>query len=92
MNQIQLAIGKAAAYEQLAEEAAEMAQAVLKVSRILRNENPTPVSLTDALHNLTEEFSDLLLCATLVDASIDEDAICFKYNRWIERLKEVGKL
>lgn len=38
-------IGKAAMLEQLAEEAAELAQAALKCARIERGENPTPVTM-----------------------------------------------
>lgn len=38
------AIGSPAMLEQLAEEATELAQAALKAARILRKENPTPVT------------------------------------------------
>lgn len=41
--------------EQLAEEAAELAQAALKYARILRGENPTPVNVYKAHANLIEE-------------------------------------
>ncbi len=37
-------IGEPAVYEQLAEECSELAKAALKMARILRNENPTPVT------------------------------------------------
>ena len=37
-------IGKPAMLEQLAEEAAELSQAALKLARVIRNENPTPVT------------------------------------------------
>lgn len=35
-------VGKPAMFEQLAEEATELAQATLKMARKLRGENPTP--------------------------------------------------
>ena len=37
-------IGTSAKLEQLAEEAAELSQAALKLARVLRGENPTPVN------------------------------------------------
>lgn len=43
MNLIISKIGLPATLEQLAEEAAELSQAALKVARIIRRENPTPV-------------------------------------------------
>ena len=55
-------IGKPAMLEQLAEEAAELAQAALKCARILRDENPTPVSMEDAVANLSEEVTDVSTC------------------------------
>ena len=47
----------------LAEEAAELAQAALKLRRTLDGRNPTPVSTGDASRKLNEEFADVLLCA-----------------------------
>ena len=40
---------KAAVLEQMSEEAAELAQAALKYARILRGENPTPVTEREAM-------------------------------------------
>ena len=37
-------IGTPAMLEQLAKEAAELSQAALKLARVLRGENPTPVT------------------------------------------------
>ncbi len=36
----------------------ELAQAALKLARVLRAENPTPVTLEEAKMNLTAEFTD----------------------------------
>ena len=41
-------IGEAAVLEQLAEECTELAKASLKLARILREENPTPVTRDEA--------------------------------------------
>ena len=45
---------------QLAEEAAELAQAALKLRRVYkRTGNPTPVTLQGAYQNLLEELADV---------------------------------
>ena len=55
-------IGGAAMYEQLAEECAELGQASLKMARIIRSENPTPVTATEAQDAIIEEAADVLIC------------------------------
>ena len=76
-------IGLPAMLEQAAEEASELAKAALKYARVLFNENPTPVTKDKAFNDLTEEYSDFILCAEELglqiipeDASLDfpEDA------------------
>ena len=47
-------IGEAAMLEQLAEECTELAKAALKMARIIRKENPTPVTEKDAIANIRE--------------------------------------
>lgn len=59
-------IGEAAALEQLAEEAAELAHAALKMARIVRGENPTPVSKEQAYLSLLEEIGDVRLCVNVL--------------------------
>lgn len=55
-------IGAPAMMELLAEECSELSQAALKLSRILRKENPTPVTEADAENHLCEEMADVQLC------------------------------
>lgn len=55
-------IGDAAMYEQLAEECAELGQAALKMARVLRKENPTPVTKDEASAMVLEEAADVLNC------------------------------
>ena len=83
-------IGTAAALEQLAEEAAELAQSALKMARIARGENPTPVSEERAFLSLTEEIADVRLCVCVLqdiygafDTSKTEGE---KLKRWHQRL------
>ena len=57
-------IGLAAMLEQTAEEAAELIHACLKLSRLIRGENPTPISEEDALQAVREEIADVYVCTT----------------------------
>lgn len=49
-------IGEAAMLEQLAEECTELAKAALKMARIIRKENPTPVTEKEAIANIRENI------------------------------------
>lgn len=85
-------IGHAAAFEQLAEECAELGKAALKMARILRAENPTPVTLEDALKNCIEEAGDVVTCLELFEKThlihIDDEMRKEKIERWINRIRE----
>lgn len=78
-------IGEPAMYEQLAEECTELAQAALKVARILRDENPTPVTIDDALESVGEEYTDIIQCAIELSINIDEVQLVEKRQRFLER-------
>ncbi len=82
-------IGKPAMLEQLAEEAAELAQAALKCARIERGENPTPVTKREAKAHLIEEFTDVNTCAKELSLSADPDIEAMKIKRFYDRLKEI---
>ena len=77
---------------QLAEEAAELAQAALKLRRCLTGKNPTPVTPMQAEANLIEELADVRLVAevlnrgTRVANQIDGIAES-KLGRWEKRLE-----
>ena len=82
-------IGEAALYEQLAEEAAELAQAALKMARILRDENPTPVSIEEAQMNLKEEYTDVILTSDMLGMrSPMRELYISKAERWAKRIIE----
>lgn len=78
---------------QLAEEAAELAHAALKLRRSINGKNPTPVTPTQAEENLIEELADVKLCAEILDRwtriadQIDGIAES-KLGRWAKRLEE----
>ena len=71
---------------QLAEEAAELAQAALKLRRALDGRNPTPVSEAAAREALIEESTDVALCLNLLQVDVDRSLYQKKYDRWRGRL------
>ena len=79
------------ALAQLAEEAADVTHAALKLSRaIVSTSSPTTVKTEDALAHLYEELADFRACAKvldLYDARIDITA-GGKIRRWAKRLME----
>lgn len=88
-------IGEPAALEQLAEESAELAQAALKLARILRKENPTPKKFGEGFHAFQEELADVRLCIRVyerhfgvIDTGFVEDQ---KLTRWKTRLVNVAQ-
>lgn len=79
-------IGIAAVYEQLAEECAKLAQAALKCARIVRGENPTPMTMDAAEANLKEEYTDVLLVADELDLRNIPAIYTAKLRRWYDRI------
>lgn len=77
---------------QLAEECGELTQAAGKYYRTTHGDNPTPVTLADALYRLVEEIADVNVAAEAVRMKLGiyceqiaevEDA---KIERWRRRL------
>lgn len=82
---------------QMAEEAAELAQAALKLRRALDGTNPTPRSVDECRAALCEEYADVIVCASVLDQA-DPDlfsGICNhtnqKLDRWLTRLQEAHR-
>lgn len=75
---------------QLAEESAELAQAALKMVRVIYGD--TPVTFDDACDHLREEIADVKLCADIITSKDDDKIIrgiyADKYRRWEERLND----
>lgn len=84
-------IGSAALLEQLVEESAELCHAAAKYARIVRGDNPTPVTLMEAHGMLCEEMADVLLVAQVLKAQgVDFGSASLgevKLQRWMQRLK-----
>ena len=75
--------------DQLAEEAVELSHAALKLARIKRGTNPTPVSEEDATANVIEEWSDLaLIMKYILELEPDGKIIYSKLNRWNDRIED----
>ena len=81
-------VGRAAQFEQLAEEAAELGQAALKQARVLRGENPTPVTNEEAYAKVIEEFTDVIIVGRSLNLFVDEKQIKRKHERWMNRINE----
>lgn len=72
---------------QVAEESAELAKAALKYRRALDGDNPTLVTVPDAIHHMEEEISDLWLCLMACGMDDPDDfEIERKATRWVNRL------
>lgn len=80
---------------QIAEEAAELAHAALKLIRAQKQTNPTPVKTQEAIENLKEEIADVTLVMDVFRTRnhITDfefiDMIDGKAIRWINRIKNV---
>ena len=80
-------VSKPDIYEQLAEEAAELAHAANKMARVLRGTNPTPKTEEEVMNNIIEEYSDVNLIAEDI-LEIKPSALTknYKLYRWSRRL------
>ena len=77
---------------QLAEEAAELAQAALKERRTLTSDNPTPKTYQNEHTDLLEEVADVYVSLgellSLLDWEIVAHIRAEKEKRWMQRLEE----
>ena len=85
---------------QIAEEAAELAQAALKLRRAITQTNPTPVTVEKAKDDFTEEYGDTVVAMTayfmkhgMIDRKVADilEQNNPKYSRWAQRIKEGKK-
>jgi hypothetical protein len=98
LNYIRSTLSDRDLLEQLAEEAAELSQAALKLIRADGGTNPTPIDESAAFDSLEEEFMDVLAVMAAYRGgyryvweytgdSINRD----KWERWYERVKGAQK-
>lgn len=91
IERIKNIVSRRSLLEQLAEEAAELSKAALKLIRSEGlSENVTPVEEDEAFNNLMEEIEDLVLILATLDIRVDiiDPASNPKLNRWLARLKK----
>lgn len=84
-------IGMPAMLEQCAEECTELAHACLKLSRKMRDENPTPKTEQECTNDLAEEMGDVMLCMRIIldsDELISWDAVESWYLQKDSRMKK----
>lgn len=85
-------LGEPEVLAQLAEEAAELAQAALKLRRALEGKNPTPKTEEECRAALLEEVADVELCIFelgFMEKKVESDLVHItgrKKRRWVERL------
>ncbi len=75
----------------LAEECSELAQAALKLRRVIDGTNPTPKGYRQAVCELNEEMADVTLCMEQITLSDDDEILRIrrtKQARWLARLME----
>lgn len=76
---------------QLAEEAAELAQAALKLRRAIDGTNPTPKNREECVESLVEEYADVAVCANALEDSYFNFVPYYydkKKERWLKRLQK----
>lgn len=76
-------------FDQLAEEAAELAQAANKMARVMRGTNPANIDEKEAMKNVIEEYTDIHVVAKdILELQVDGLQADYKIDRWAKRLKE----
>lgn len=85
-------VGEAELLAQLAEEAAELSQAALKLRRKMDGRNPTPKMERELRANLDEELADVAVCVSVLGLDTKWELMQKKICRWAERLEKNEKL
>ena len=83
-------IGEPAMYEQMAEECVELAKAALKMARIERGENPTPVTASEMHNAIIEEYTDIVNCANELGLHSSPTIAKYKMERFKTRWEEAN--
>lgn len=83
----------------IAEECTELAQAALKMRRVVdRNASPTSTTKAEAVASMIEEISDVLTCLLVLGDYIEylepaqpvENVMKYKAVRWQNRIREAN--
>lgn len=82
-------IGEPAMLEMFAEELGECQHEALKLSRIIRGENPTPKTEKEVRAALREEWSDVIQCSKELSLDANWNQMELKRQRFEKRWEEV---
>lgn len=78
--------------ELLAEEAAELSQAALKLIRIQEDDvypvNSDKYDFNTCYKNIIEEITDVFICSTLLESEPDTKLACKKVKGMVDRIKQ----
>lgn len=89
IERIRSLVPRADIYNQLAEEASELAQCANKMARAIRGTNPTPKSEEAVMRELIEEYTDVINVAyNVLELRPDWLIADYKLHRWKKRLEE----
>lgn len=75
----------------LAEESANFGKAALKLARIIRKENPTPVTRKEAVRKLRDQYSKVFFYGNILNISYDEKQKVEKQKRFLKRWHKAQK-
>lgn len=56
--------------------------------KVIRKENPTPVTEKEAIDNIREEYTDVVQCAGELSLTVDEEQMARKHERWEKRVRD----
>ena len=84
-------VGKAAALEMLAEEAAELSASASKYARILRDENPARMDADEAEDKLIDEIADVFNALDVLDTGLTYSN-GMRYLLTLAKRKTFGKM
>jgi len=90
-DQVRSEIYPSTLYLSLAEECSELSQACLKQWRALTGLNPTPVNTKTGRRHVIEEYTDVILCAEMLDLEVDPDIFARKLRRWVDRIESAKR-
>lgn len=94
LQYVQENVGRRARLEQVAEEAAELAHAALKLIRAEGTDNPTPKDWRDARKQLWEEVADVentVAAMGYIPEPVMFEMRKMKMKRWADRVEEWNK-
>ena len=76
-------------YRDLSESCLKLAKSAIKMARCIRQENPTPITEEEALHNVERYYQEVRTIAQVLGLFVDQAQMLKKYRRFENRQKEM---